>query len=149
MGRYIEWDDVIDRYQVINTLGGSDEISSAYIVYAEAMVDGLLSSKFTVPFSNNNMTVKDLAIDYTYWMSARFKLEDAVAVYSSFFGTIAMLKKDQMAMIATDGTLITGALKNSGIYSSTQSYHSAFGIDDPINWRVDSDQMADAQDARL
>jgi len=149
MGRYIDWEDVIDRYPVLNTVGGADEVSSTYIVYAEAMTEGLLASKYTVPFSNNNMTVKNLAIDYTYWMAARFKLEDAVAVYSSYYGTIRMLKKDQMEMILDDGTLVTGARKNSGIYSSTQSYHSAFGIDDPINWRVDSDQMDASQDARL
>jgi len=149
MGRYIDWEDVIDRYPVLNTVGGADEVSSTYIVYAEAMTEGLLASKYTVPFSNNNMTVKNLAIDYTYWMAARFKLEDAVAVYSSYYGTIRMLKKDQMEMILDDGTLVTGARKNSGIYSSTQSYHSALGIDDPINWRVDSDQMDASQDARL
>jgi len=149
MGRYIDWEDVIDRYPVLNTLGGSDEISSTYIVYAEAMTEGLLASKYTVPFSNNNMTVKDLSIDYAYWMAARFKLEDAVAVYSAYFGTIRMLKKDQMEMILTDGTLVTDARKNTGIYSTTQSYHSAFGIDEPDNWRVDSDQMSDAQDSRL
>jgi len=149
MCRYIEWDDVVDRYPVLNTIGGADEISSAYIVYAEAMTEGLLARKYTVPFSNNNMTVKNLAIDYTYWMAARFKLDDAVAVYSSYHGTIRMLQKDQMDMIIDDGTLLSGTRKNSGIYSSTQSYHSAFGVDDPINWRIDSSQMSDMQDSRL
>ncbi len=149
MGRYIEWDDVIDRYPVLNTIGGSDEVSSTYIVYAESTTEGLLASKYTVPFSNNNMTIKNLVIDYTYWMAARFKLDDAVAVYSSYHGIIRMLKKDQMEMILDDGTLLSGARKNSGLYSSTQSYHPAFGIDKPINWRVDSDQMSDTQDSRL
>ena len=149
MGRYIDWEDVIDRYPVLNTVGGADEVSSAYIVHAEAMTEGLLASKYTVPFSSNNMTVKNLAIDYTYWMAARFKLEDAVAVYSSYHGTIKMLKKDQMEMILTDGTLLSGARKNAGIYSSTQSYHPAFGIDDPIDWDVDPDQIEATRDKRL
>ncbi len=149
MGRYIEWDDVIDRYPVLNTIGGTDEVSSAFIVYAEAITDGFLAGKYTVPFSNNNMTVKYLSIDYTYWMAARFKLEDAVAVYSSYFETIRLLKDDQMEMVDETGSMIPSLRKNTGIYSSTQSYSSTFGIDNPEDWGVDSDYVLDTQDARF
>jgi hypothetical protein len=149
MGRYIEWDEVIDRYPVLNSIGGADEVSSAFIAYAEASVDGLLAGQYTVPFSSNNLTAKDLSIDYTYWMTGRFKLEDALSVYSSFHATIAMLKNGDQMMIVGSGSQISAGDANSGIYSSTQSYHSSFGPDDPLNWRIDSDWMSDVQDSRL
>lgn len=148
MGRYIEWDDVIDRYPVLNTIGGTDEISSAFIVYAEAITDGFLGTKYTVPFSSNNMTVKYLSIDYTYWMAARFKLEDAVAVYSSYFETIRLLKDDQMEMVDATGTVIPEIRKNSGIWSSTQSYHPTFGMDTPKDWSIDEDDIDDTKLSR-
>lgn len=146
MGRYIEWDDVIDRYPVINTLGGSDEVSSAYIVYAEAMTDGFLANKFTVPFSNNNMVVKDLAIDYTYWMAGRFKLEDAISVYSAYHSTIKMLNKGQMKMVDDAGAIIAGNLNKIGIYSSTESYHSSFGMLPVEEQHIDTDNIDDERD---
>lgn len=148
MGRYINWSDVIDRYPEIESLGGSDVISSTYIVYAESFVDGLLQSHFTPPFSNNNVTVRDLSIDCVYWRAGRFKLENATEVKSGFFETIDLLKNGHLPMVDTDGNVIPGFEANPGIYSSTQSYHSSFGMDDPINWRISSDHMSDVQDSR-
>lgn len=143
MGRYISWDDVIDRYPELNTLGGSDELSSAFIVYSEAYVDGLLSNNFTIPFSNNNMVIKDLAIDYCYWRAARFKVEDATAVKSEFFVNISMIIDGTMIMIDDAGTLIEPDKKKIGLFSSTGSYHSSFGMTDPIDWSIDEDNISD------
>lgn len=148
MGRYIEWDDVVDRYPELNSIGGADEFGPTYVDYAEAFVDGALSDKYTVPFSNNNMTIKDLCIDYCYWRAGRFKLADAADVQSAFFGTVKMIKDGFLNLINTSGEVISGAEKVMGIHSSTESYHTAFGIDDPINWRVDSDQIDAVQDSR-
>jgi hypothetical protein len=143
MGRYIDWADVIDRYPELNTLGGADELSSAYIVYSEAYVDGLLSNNFTIPFSSNNMVIKDLAIDYCYWRAARFKIEDATAVKSDFFANISMIIDGTMIMIDDAGTLIAPDKKNIGLYSTTQSYHSSFGMGDPLEWQIDLDNIED------
>lgn len=148
MGRYIEWDDVIDRYPSLDTIGGADQLSSSYIVYAEAAVDGLLASHFTPPFSNNNMTVRDLSIEYVYWRAGRFKVEDAAEVKSSFYETINMLKSRQMVMFDSSGSEISGVEVAPGTYSSTQSYATSFGIDDPLNWEVDPDRIDDVQDSR-
>jgi hypothetical protein len=150
MGRYIEWDDVVQRYPEIDTIGGSGVVSSTYIVYSEAFVDGYLKgTSYTPPFSSNNMTVKDLCIDYCYWRAARFKLEDAIEVKSAMFETLQLIKNNELMMINDDGSAVVAAEINPGIYSSTQSYHSSFGIDDPLDWRISSDHMSDAQDSRL
>lgn len=67
MGKYIDWSDVTDRYPEIATLQGSDEFAENYVVYAEGLVEGLLADYYTLPFSNNNLTVKDLAIEAAYF----------------------------------------------------------------------------------
>lgn len=143
MGRYIEWDDVIDRYPELNTLGGADELEPSYIAFAEAAVDGLLSNHFTTPFSSNNMVVKDLSIDHVYWRTGRFKFEDATIVKSSFFVTINMLNKGQLVMIDDDGDVISGVKKQLGLISSTQSYHSSFGMLDVVEQHIDEDNITD------
>ncbi len=146
MGRYINWEDVIDRYRELNTLGGADELSSSYIVYAEAFVDGVLANHYTVPFSNNNMIVKDLAIDYCYWRAARFKFEDATAVKSAFFDTVGLIKDGQLVMIDQAGTIIEQVKKKIGLHSTTESYHSAFGLRGDVEWHIDEDQISDERD---
>jgi len=146
MGRYIEWDDVIDRYSTLDTLGGADELSSSYIVYSEAFVDGLLANHYTIPFSNNNMIIRDLTIDYCYWRAARFKLEDAVGVKSSFFETIGMIKDGHIVMIDDTGTVIEQTKKKIGLHSTTESYHSSFGMDTPERWHIDQDLIEDERD---
>jgi phage gp36-like protein len=147
MGRYIDWEDVLDRYPELNTIGGADQLSSAYIVYSEAYVDGILSPNFTPPFSNNNMIVRDLCIDWAYWRAARFKLDDAIEVKSSFFETVGLLKNGHLQMYDEAGTLIP-ALDKSFAWSNTQSYHTAFGMDDPVRWRIDEDQQDDDEGKR-
>ena len=144
MGRYIEWDDVVDRYPALSSLGGSDELTPTFIDYSESFIDGLLASNFTVPFSNNNMTVRDLSIDICYFRAGRFKLEDAAAVYSTTMMTINMLNSGKLQMINTSGELI--AINQSGrVYSTTQSYHSAFGMLPIIDQHIDEDNVDDEQ----
>jgi hypothetical protein len=146
MGRYIEWDDVINRYPELNTLGGADELSSSYIVYSEAFVDGALANYYTIPFSNNNMMVRDLSIDYVYWRAARFKFDDAAMVKSSFFEMLELIKEGNLIMITDSGEVVPQAKKNIGIHSSTQSYHSAFGMNCPEEWHIDENNvLADSE----
>jgi len=143
MGRYINWDDVIDRYPELNTLSGADELSSAYIVYAEAFTDGMLAGTYTVPFSNNNVIVRDLSIDMTYWRATRFKLEGAVDVRSAYFITVDQLVDGTLTMVDDAGTIIPALKKKIGLFSTTESYHSSFGMHLPEEWHIDEDNIDD------
>jgi hypothetical protein len=149
MGRYIDWEDVIDRYPDLDTVGGADQISSTYIVYAETYLDSTLASHFATPFSQEIMLIKDMAIDYTYWRAGRFKLDNATEVGSSVVETINMLKNGQMILVDTDGNEIPAVQVVAGIYSTTQSYGPTFDMDDPLDWETDPDQVQDARDKRL
>ena len=148
MGRYIDWDDVVDRYPELNSLGGADELSSSYVVYAESFVDGILRSHYLSPFSGTNMVVKDLAIDACYWKAAGRKLDDATSVWSNFHMTVDLLKKGHLTMVDETGTVIEQINQTPAVYSSTQSYHSSFGMDDPINWGISLDNQEADEDSR-
>lgn len=148
MGRYINWSDVVDRYPEIATLGDASKISSSYIVYAEAYVDGALRSHYATPFSETNMTVKDLTIDLAYHKAAGRKIDDAAQVWSQFWMNVDLIKRGQIAIVTASGEVIPQSI-TPAIYSTTQSYHSAFGMDDPENWRIDFDQQEADEDDRL
>ena len=77
MGRYCTSSDCIARYNRLSKIDSAQtEIDSHFISFAENELDGLLSPKFTVPFSSNNVTAKDLAIDLTYLRAGNLKFEE-------------------------------------------------------------------------
>ena len=47
------------------------EINSHYLPYASARLEGLLGAAFTVPFSSNNLTARDLTIELAWLMVLR------------------------------------------------------------------------------
>jgi hypothetical protein len=46
-------------------------------------------------------------------------------------------------MIDETGAEIPGVNAGGAVYSNTQSYSTSFGMDDPINWDIDEDQIDD------
>lgn len=140
MGRYINWADVVHRYRESGKDTGSDEISSAHIYYAEQDVDGYLGSVFTAPFSSNNVTAKDLAIDFTYVrMSRRTKPKDAEAVFEALMKRIAQLKAGTMSMVTTSGDLLSPSM--GALDSTTRLYDPTFTMTEPEIMHTDSSQL--------
>ena len=65
---YITYADLVARYPVIETKYTKDsEVNSHLIYWAEHELNSRLSSHFSVPFSAAHPTVKDLAIDLSYY----------------------------------------------------------------------------------
>lgn len=146
MGRYIEWDDVLNRYEALDSLADAN-MGSAYIAYGEALVEGALAPFYTVPFSDNNITVRDLAIDATFIKAGRLRDEDVTEIRSDFWSRIEMLRNGEMVMMTGSGSLLTKD-NELGAWSNTRSYHTSFGLDDPINWHPSSSHLEDLEDAR-
>lgn len=147
-GRYITWDDVVMRYRDFATAAGAVKAASHYISMAEARIDALLASHFTVPFSNNNMVIRDLTIDMTFLLAARLKAEEANRLKKDIMETIQMLKDGEMVMVDTSGTMLPTALAASPIWSDRESFHPVFNLDDPITWGVSSSELSNEASAR-
>lgn len=143
MGRYIDWADVTGRYKDAASVGEATAMGSYWLTYAEGEVDARLAPVYTVPFSPAPFMVKDLAIDLTYWKMAVGK------------GKKDQLKKyiDERFEGLLNGTIIltnsAGPLQQPANAAwAENSYHSSFGPDSPINFRIDSDWIQNAQDER-
>lgn len=147
MGRYINWDDVVDRYTISGKTQGSKEMDAAYITYAEYELDGMLSNYFTVPFSSNNITAKDLSIDLTYARIANFKTKEMKEFKDIINKKIKGLISGEKNMMLDDGT--TESTIGNTIWSSTKDYAPVFDHGSTLDMRVDSGQLLDEYNAKL
>lgn len=148
MGRYAEWNDVVEVYPQVGRGKGADEVNSIHLYYAENQLDGLLASHFTVPFSNNNVTVKELAIDLTAIRLGRFKDKDAETAKKDLFERIERLKNGEEAMLVSIGGTLVAMYRTETAWSSTQDYTPTFGVGDSPEFIVSSAQRLDEENNR-
>lgn len=146
MSRYIEWDDIVARYEKIGTLGGAAELGSSYIDYVERQVEGLLASRYSVPFSSNNITVKDLCIELSYIRMSGHKSEKAKEMREVFMERIERLKNGEELMMTDSYEVIYAT--GEPVWSTTQDYHSVFVMDDIEFSVIDSNQIEDERNDR-
>lgn len=146
MGRYIEWDDVVLRYPNAGRSGGSSEVGSVHITYAEAYLESRFSGYFTIPFSSNNLTAKDLSIDLTYLRIGNFGQKDRKIFRDEIEDRIKQIKLGNDQMITNSGDSLGSV--GEAVYSPHQNYHPVFGMDDEFMFDVDSSQLIDEEDAR-
>ena len=146
MSRYIDWKDVVDRYRTLSDKD-STEVGSSFIPYAESEVDGRLAAKFTTPFSNNNLTVKDLCIDITFIKAGNLSVEETEKLQEAVDAKFERLLNGDELLVITDGTVIGQDIAGT-VYSTTQDYHPVFGMGNIEDMVVSSDQITDEADAR-
>ncbi len=144
MGRYIKWDDVVNRYKKFGDIVDSQESQETYIQYAESYVDAGLAKAYTIPFSNNNVTVRDLSIDTTFAKALMFKdSEKATAILTYVGSYMGALSDGSMVMVTNSGDQITPT--GEPVYSQTMDYTPVFGKGSVSDMRVDSAQLYDEE----
>ncbi len=146
MGRYIDWDDAANRYGNIGKLDAED-ISSSYIVYAEAEIESKLAPKFAAPFSSNNITVRDLCIDTVLKKVLMFKdTKKADTSGKDIDARVKALLEGNAQMALDDGTT-TGQDVQSA-WSETSGYAPTFGVGDITDMQVSSARLYSEETAR-
>lgn len=142
MGRYIDWSLLVGRYPDAAKMGGAEAVHSAWLYGVEAEIDARLGARYTVPFSPAPDLVKDLCVDLLYArMTAR--QDGSEVIYERVMDTLK-------AMVAGTITLpgVDPAAGGAGSTFVSNSYRSAFGPDDPINWSRSAAEQDDAADGR-
>lgn len=142
MGRYITWADVTGRYPSMLTRAGASEGDTAYVPFAENYVDMGLAPKYSVPFSSNNTTVKDLAIDVCMAKAYMFSDPDKADMIFGYVNSVMGALRDGMFnMITNSGDVIEQA--GEPVYSKTMDYVPIFGHGDTADFHVSSAQLYD------
>lgn len=149
MGRYATWSDCLIRYGDLSrvTSGDVNAAESSYIVHAENRVEARLASKYTVPFSSNNLTAKDLTIDMAYLMVMAVKDPEKTATLKELLDERFDNLLSGKEVMLTDAGVLSGFVGDT-IWSTTQGYHPTFGVGDDLDFVVSSDRMWDEEDAR-
>lgn len=144
---YIGWDDVMLRYPSIADVGGSKEVGSAHIQYAENELNGRLAPKFTIPFSSNNQTAKDLSIEMTYLRIGNFNTKEREALKTSIDERIVRLLDGDENMVDDTGNTIQQSVGGT-VWSNTKDYTPTFGFGDTEDFEVDPDLIDAEESAR-
>ena len=147
MGLYIDWNDIVSRYPSIAGVGGAEEVSSAHIIYAENELNGRLSPKYTVPFSSNNMTAKDLSIEISYVRIGNINTDQRSELIESIDKRIERLLSGDEDMMDDTGEIVQISVGGT-IWSSTMNYTPTFGSGDIEDFVVDPDLISDEDSAR-
>lgn len=137
MGKVIEWADVLVRYPELDKLPTIGAVSDNVIASAEARVHSRLASRYTVPFSSNNLAAADLVIDMVYIQTQMTRQpEKATALREDVDSRISALLDGTSQMALDDGTVL--AAVGDTVWSNTGDYHPTFGMSDPIVQEIDS-----------
>lgn len=146
MGRYIDAAYISNQYPSVTGGPPAEIVDASYIIPAEAKVDGLLSTKFSAPFSSNNATVKDLVADLAYSRLVTGKVKHWKDFEKRAMDTIQMLLDGKMNMTTTSGETITS--DQAIAWSNVKDHHPVFGLSDPMFQSLDVDQVQAEHDER-
>lgn len=149
---YITYNDVIERYNMLRTWAGNSPMLNDEIGYAEKELNGKLATHFSVPFSGAHPTIKDIAIDLTYYRAIRIKdPERANSFKESIIGRIKELKNgEEYIYTDSDTTIAADNTKGGEIWSNLEDYEPMFSMldaDNPYS-QIDSQRLYDEENAR-
>lgn len=134
---YATWDMVAGRYPDAAKIYGADGVGSYWLDHAAAEIDARLALRYTVPFTPTPLLIQDLCVDLTYWkMTMRQKSSEALGAYIE--NRLDALATGSMSLVMSGAVLPSIA---DMPYSNTEQFGSSFGVDDPLNWSVDSNYM--------
>ncbi len=149
--------DVLGRYAPLKTLVGSEDtqvssigVSSLFIADAEAMVNAYVSRRYEVPLNPVNPLITQIASDLSIFNMLVEKLPGTPDFfqprYDRAIKNLEMLRDGEMNL--SSQTLVTSGDQEA--FSTTQNFHPVFSpVLDPIDQRVDKDQVDSDKDDRI
>lgn len=147
MGSYAVWGDVVDRHSMLGNVGDSTKMEATHIQPAENEVNARLASAYTVPFSSNNITAKDLTIQLVFLRTGHLK-DDNWANFKTYVDErFDRLLDGSEAMLTTSGDVLSSQ-------DATQAYHThsgykpVFDLGPVERQEVDQDLIDAEDDAR-
>lgn len=147
MGRYITFNDVTFKYgNSTRVASGTAVDSNAHLEASEREVESTLSSVFTVPFSSNNITVKDLMIDLTYSNLSILKDDKAKLIRDNVYKRMEEIKNGSMPVITSSGEALFS--NGKAVWSETENYQPVFDKGDILDQGLDIDQLEDLEDSK-
>ena len=117
------------------------QINSYWLPHGALRVNEELGGLFTIPFSDNNQSAKDLSIHYAYLgiLTRTQKTDDSDELEEQLDKRIQTII-ERNAMVLTDGSRLSvdGSIQHE-VWSNTQDFKPVFDMRQDIDQRVDPD----------
>lgn len=164
MGNYIDNTSIATYMPQLPALGESgysatmDVIDQA-IEGAEAIVDGYLGTKYSVPFSPVPPMVRDLARDISVHKAYNFLYHgDNVAsnVYAeryqdwekNAYAMLEMLQENKLVLTDTSGNIVSTKTATRNVRGTHNDFVPTFDAGDETGWRVDPDLVDEIDESK-
>jgi hypothetical protein len=121
------------------------EISSYWLQQGAVRVNEALGGYFTLPFSDNNYSAKDLNIKFTYLeiLSRNRSGQTDLNVRQEVEKRVQDIRERNSPMILDDGSTLFANSTKFDAYSTTQNYNPTFNMLDAKYQRVDNNLQRD------
>ena len=130
----------------------STEISNQWMPYGALRVNERLGRVFTIPFSSNNQTARDLSVKYAYLgiLLRTRNQEDSKELKEDLDLRIEDIIDGHSPMILDDGSgyFADGSSLTSS-FSNTSGYNNTFNMLDAENQEIDPDLIDDLFDEQV
>ena len=138
---YATWSEFSERYP---TRLPEAEVASHFLVHAASRLESMLAGYFSVPFSANNLTAKDLNIDLAYLLILQRSKSpsDGRPLAELVSERIAALRAGREAMVTTSGAALYRASGDGPVWSTTQPFKPVFDLREAPEQHVDPERLA-------
>lgn len=140
---YATFSDFNARYSTKLTEG---EVNSYYLPYATSRLEGVLGGHFTVPFSSNNVTARDLTIDLAYLMILQRSREhrDFEGFGRAVEARLRAVVQGNEAMMTDSGAALFSSTTENVVWSNTSRYRTVFNLKDAPAQALPGDVVEDS-----
>ena len=125
------------------------EVTSHFLHHASVRLETMLAPYFTLPFSANNLTAKDITLDLAYLLILQRSKDprDAESLSQGIKGRIEGLRNGTEAMTTTSGDTVYSNTGLGEIWSTTQDFKPIFDMRESAEQRVDPDRLREEKEA--
>ena len=133
-------------------------VVGAHITRADTIIDGKISKRYSLPFTDTPPLIITISEDITTYFSYRsfFRqdnlnvLEDLELQKDYAMGLLDEIQKGEIDLVNTAGSVIpeTTTVNQDSPDSTTKNNSSFFDIDDPLEWRFDDNLESDVDSNR-
>ena len=141
---YATFSDFTEVYSIKGL--SQSEINSSWLPHGALRVNESLGGSFTIPFSSNNHTARDLSIRFAYLgtLNRTRNQTDSDELRNAIDRRITDITCFNHPMILDDGTpLYASKTDKYNPFGSTADYKNTFDMRDAIDQRVDPDLIDD------
>ena len=138
MANYATLNEFLGRFP--NTRVSSTDLNDTWLTLGTTRVNEALGKCFTIPFSSNNQTAKELSIEFAYLgILQRTRAADSDEMLQLVTERVTNICSGNAPMVTTGGDAIFATGVNNSVWSNTKGFNPTFDMRRAERQRIDPD----------